>query len=156
MVFAEKPRVFVGIVLALLLLYGFGIGYVAVNVTRAQNRLDLQDARAQAQEAAAHQAEVTVCRRSVAMAPTTRAILSSLGDLIQARIQSSRDAIESDPDSPLDDVRRSTITQGLQALAALDHIYIDLQRQTPTKKKCDLLAIRYGIKQPATPEKEEQ
>lgn len=151
--FAERPRAFVIAVLVLLLLYGFGIGYVAVSVTRAQNRLDLTEARQQAQEAAAHQAEVTVCRRNVAQAPTTAAILSSLGDLIQARVDSSRASLDADPDSALDDVRRHAIEQGLDALDAIDAIAIELARTTPTKAKCDRLAVRYGIK-PAPREKE--
>lgn len=135
-----------GFIIALVV-YGMAIGYLSVRAASTSNRLDQAEAKQAAQEAAAHQAEVTVCRRQLAQAPTTAAILASLRDLIEARVESSRQALATDPDSPLADIRRAAIAQGAVSLVALTKIDVQLRNTTPTRARCDFLAKKYGIAQ---------
>jgi len=130
-----------------LVVYGMAIGYLSVRAASTSNRLDQAEAKQVAQEAAAHQAEVTVCRRTLAAAPSTAAILASLRDLIEARIEGSKQSILADPDSPLNDIRLKAISQGQVSLQALAKIEAQLRNRTPTKARCDALARRYGIAQ---------
>lgn len=142
-----RPGLLALVFVCCLLLYGGAIAWITYSTTQTNSRLDLQEAKVQAQEAAAHQAEVTVCRRQVVTAPTNLAILASVKALIEARVQTARDALEADPGSPLAQIRRETIAEGLTAIAGLNRLVRQTKRQTPTAERCDRLARKYGIQQ---------
>ena len=142
-----RPGLLVFVLAALLILYGAAIGYLSVSVTLTATRLTKTEAKQAAQEAAAEQAEVTVCRRQVATGPTTLVILESLRDVIADRVATSQQARLADPDSPLDDVRQRAIQRGQVALDGLQKFVVQTRRRTPTDARCDALAAKYGIGQ---------
>jgi len=144
----RKPIVLVIVVLVCLAVYGAAIAWITISTVHNTSRLDLAEAKQQAQEAAAHQAEVTVCRRQLVTAPTTLATLLAVKDLIVERVATTVAVVEAQPDDPVTPIRRASIRRGQEAIKGLDIFITQAKRQTPTADQCIRLAAKYGISLP--------